>query len=58
LSLTTLTNQISACAIAKAGIDLCSKISIPGESDFQQAVAFACEKQTFLPWSKISEIAH
>lgn len=46
LEFTTLTNQISACAIAKAGIDLCSKISIPGESDIQQAVSFASEKQT------------
>jgi len=46
LELTMLTNQISACATAKAGIDLCSKLSIPGESDIQQAVAYAKEKQT------------
>jgi len=46
LELIMLTNQISACATAKAGIDLCSKLSIPGESDIQQAVAFASEKQT------------
>ena len=46
LELTMLTNQIAACATAKAGIDLCSKLSIPGESDIQQAVAFANEKQT------------
>lgn len=43
--LTMLTNQIFACATAKAGIDLCNKISIPGESDIQQAVSFASEKQ-------------
>lgn len=46
IELTMLTNQISACATAKAGIDLCSKLSIPGESDIQQAVAYAKDMQT------------
>lgn len=44
--LTMFTNQIAVCATAKAGLDLCSKLPVPGESDIQQAVAYAKEKQT------------
>ena len=44
--LAVLTNQISVCATAKAGFDLCSKLPVPGESDIQQAVVYAKEKQT------------
>lgn len=46
LELTLLSNQILAYATAKTSINLCSKLSVPGESDIQQAVVYAKEKQT------------
>lgn len=41
-----LTNQITTYAVVKSGIDLCSKLSILGESDIQHTVSYAKEKGT------------
>ncbi|MEG2623545.1 MAG: SbcC/MukB-like Walker B domain-containing protein [Clostridia bacterium] len=44
--LVLLSNQIIACAMVKSGIDLRGKLTVPGESDIQQAVVYAEEKKT------------
>ena len=46
LELTVLSNQILTYSTASTSINLCSKLSVPGESDIQQAVTCSKEKQT------------
>lgn len=46
LELTVLANKILIYATENTSINLCSKLSVPGESDIQQAVFYSKEKQT------------